>query len=257
MLNFRNTNILFIILAVAAAGIHINQPVPIYIYLLILFIYSLILFYGCYYVGSNFFMKIYCSAKTTNKEIAISFDDGPATSYTPQILQVLEENDIKASFFCIGKNIAGNEILFQQISGAGHIIGNHSYSHHLWFDLFSAKKMQADMEMTDKVIKGLINRQPRFFRPPYGVMNPNLKKAITRGNYIPIGWSVRSLDTVIKNEEKLLRKIKKGIQPGAIFLFHDTSQTTLAILPQFIKEVKDSGYSIIGLDKMLNLPAYA
>ena len=257
MLNFRNTNIFFIALLAMVIGADINVHVPVFIYLLIVFTYLLILFYGCYYVGSGFFIKIICSAKTKKKEIAISFDDGPAKQFTPEILQLLLDHDVKATFFCIGKNITSNEILFRQIYQAGHIIGNHSFSHHLWFDLFSAKKMQADMNHMDEATKDLIDRKPLLFRPPYGVMNPNLKKAILRGNYIPVGWSVRSLDTVITDQAKLLNRIKKGIKPGAIFLFHDTSETTLAILPQFLKEVKDAGYSIVGLDKMLNLPAYA
>lgn len=257
MLNFRNTNIFFIALLAAVTCANINFHVPVFIYLLIIFTYLLILFYGCYYVGSGFFIKIICSVKTEKKEIAISFDDGPAKQFTPEILQVLFDHDVKAAFFCIGKNITNNKILFKQIYLAGHIIGNHSYSHHLWFDMFSAKKMQADLNMMDETMKDLVDRKPLLFRPPYGVMNPNLKKAILRGNYTPIGWSVRSLDTVIKDEAKLLNKIKKGIKPGAIFLFHDTSETTLAILPRFLKEVKDIGFSIVGLDKMLNLPAYA
>lgn len=257
MLNFRNTNILFIVLLAATAGYHYGHHVPVFMYLLIVFIYSLVVFYGCYYVGSNFFIKITCSAKTDKKEIAISFDDGPAVQYTPGILAVLKEHDVKASFFCIGKRIAGNEDILRQIYSAGHIIGNHSYSHHFWFDMFGAKRMQEDLAMMDTAMQNVIDCKPRLFRPPYGVTNPNVKKAIERGNYIPIGWSLRSMDTVTGKEEKLLQKALTGIKPGAIFLFHDTSKTTLAILPRFIKEVKDAGYTIVGLDKMLNLPAYA
>ena len=238
-------------------GININQHIPVFIYPLLFFIYTLIIFYGCINVSAHFFIKVLCAAKTTKKEIAISFDDGPAAQYTPQILQVLKTANVKATFFCIGRRIEGNEHLFKQIHEEGHIIGNHSFSHHFWFDMFSAKKMQADMKMMDDSMYQTINRRPRLFRPPYGVTNPNLKKAITRGNYIPIGWSLRSMDTVTTDTEKLMAKARKGIRPGAIFLFHDTSKTTLAILPGFIKEVKDSGYTIIGLDKMLNLQPYA
>jgi peptidoglycan/xylan/chitin deacetylase (PgdA/CDA1 family) len=208
-------------------------------------------------VGSNFFIPITCSAKTDKKEIAISFDDGPAVQFTPEILQVLKEYDVKATFFCIGKRIAGNENLFRQIHEEGHIIGNHSFSHHFWFDMYSAKKMRHDLQLMDEAMQNVIGLKPRLFRPPYGVTNPNVKKAILHGQYIPIGWSLRSMDTVTGNEEQLLQKTRKGIQPGAIFLFHDTSRTTLSILPQFIKEVKDRGYTIIGLDKMLNLQPYA
>ena len=99
--------------------------------------------------------------------------------------------------------------------------------------------------------------RPKLFRPPYGVINPNLKKAIIKGGYIPVGWSVRSMDTVIKDENKLLTKINDAIEPGAVFLFHDTSKTTLNVLPVFIKEVKKRGYNIIPLDKLLALSPYA
>jgi peptidoglycan-N-acetylglucosamine deacetylase len=257
MLNFRNTNIFFVLLLLLLIGLHIKYGLPWFIYPLLFVAYSLIVFYGCYYVGSNFFIKIVCSANTTKKEIAISFDDGPVTSYTPEILQLLKQDNIKATFFCIGNRIAGNENIVQQIKNEGHIIGNHSYSHHFWFDMFSAKKMQDDLQQMDEEMKRVTGLRPKLFRPPYGVTNPNLKKAIVNGGYTPVGWSVRSMDTVIKDGEKLLAKINASLKPGAVFLFHDTSKTTLEVLPQFIQEVKNKGYQIIALDKLLLLKPYA
>ncbi len=257
MLNFRNTNIFFIGLLIVLIGVDIKYGLPFFIYLFLFFVYSLIVFYGCYFVGSNFFIKIVCSASTTKKEIAISFDDGPVTNYTPQILQLLKAQNVTATFFCIGNRIAGNENILQQIKEEGHIIGNHSYSHHFWFDMFSAKKMQDDLQQMDEEMKRVTGLQPKLFRPPYGVTNPNLKKAITNGGYTPVGWSVRSMDTVIKDGEKLLAKINAALKPGAVFLFHDTSKTTLETLPQFIQEVKNKGYQIIALDKLLLLKPYA
>ncbi len=238
-------------------GIHIKTGLPVYIYPLLFVVYSLIVFYGCYYVGSDFFIKIVCSAITDKKEIAISFDDGPATNYTPEILQLLKQDNIKATFFCIGNRIAGNENILKQIKDDGHIIGNHSYSHHFWFDMYSSKKMLDDLKQMDHEMEKVIGVKPKLFRPPYGVTNPNVKKAIINGGYIPVGWSVRSMDTVIKDEKKLLDKINKSIKPGAVFLFHDTSKTTLDALPAFMREVKNSGYAIIPLDKLLDLQPYA
>ena len=238
-------------------GLHVKYGIPVYLFPLLFVIYSLIVFYGCYYIGSNFFIKVVCSADTDKKEIAISFDDGPVTNFTPQILQLLKEENIKAAFFCIGNRIPGNEKIVKQLQDDGHIIGNHSYSHHFWFDMFSSKKMLEDMQLMDQTMKAITGLQPRLFRPPYGVTNPNLKKAIINGNYTPVGWSVRSMDTVIKNETKLLDKIKGGLKPGAVFLFHDTSNTTLQVLPRFFKEVKNQGYHIVPLDKLLHLSPYA
>jgi len=256
MLNFRNTNIFFSLLLLVLIGLHSQYGLPFYSYLLLFIVYSLIVFYGCYYVGSNFFINIVCSANTTQKEIAISFDDGPAACYTPEILQLLKQENINATFFCIGNRIAGNEQIIRQIKEDGHIIGNHSYSHHFWFDMFSAKKMLQDLQQMDDEMERVTGLRPKLFRPPYGVTNPNLKRAIIKGNYTPVGWSVRSMDTVIKDEKKLLSKINAAIKPGAVFLFHDTSKTTLDALPAFIKEVKNKGYQIVPLDKLLLLKPY-
>ena len=257
MLNFRNTNIFFIALLAILIGMHVQYGLPIFAYCLLLIAYSLIVFWGCYYVGSNFFIKIVCKAETDRKEIAISFDDGPVESYTQQILNILNTENVKATFFCIGNRIAGNEAVLKQLQIDGHIIGNHSYSHHFWFDMYAAKKMQEDLKQMDAEMERVTGLKPKLFRPPYGVTNPNLAKAIKNSGYTPVGWSVRSMDTVIKDRNKLLTRINEGITPGAVFLFHDTSKTTLDVLPEFIQEVKKRGYNIIPLDKLLALQPYA
>ncbi len=257
MLNFRNTNIFFTLLLTAAITVHIKYGLPVYIYSLLLIAYSFIVFWGCINVSSNFFIPIICKATTDKKEIAISFDDGPTENYTAEILQVLKDENVKATFFCIGNRIGGNEKILQQINEDGHIIGNHSFSHHFWFDMYGAKKMQEDLKQMDAEMERAIGLKPKLFRPPYGVTNPNLAKAIKKKGYIPVGWSVRSLDTVAKDKQQLLDKINAGIKPGAVFLFHDTCKITLNVLPEFIQEVKNRGYNIIPLDKLLALQPYA
>jgi peptidoglycan-N-acetylglucosamine deacetylase len=256
MLNFRNTNIFFSLAMIIMLSLNFFVHVPLLLYVFTMLLYSLVLFYGSYFIGSGFYIKAICHLQTERKIIAISFDDGPAESYTPQILQVLKDNDVEAAFFCIGNRIQGNEKLLRSIHEQGHVIGNHSYSHHFWFDLFSSKKMIRDMKMMDAKVSEAIELKPKLFRPPYGVTNPNVKKAIIKGSYVPIGWSLRSMDTVIKDEKKLLQKVQQSIKPGAIILFHDTSKTTLGILPELIRQTKADGYEIARLDKMLDVQAY-
>lgn len=253
MLNFRNINVLFTILALFL----LSLGVPFYAYIILAVVYSLVLFYGCYYVGSNFFIPVICSAQTDKKVVSLSFDDGPAAGNTLRILQILKDNNAEAAFFCIGRHVAENQAIFKQVYDEGHLIGNHTFSHHFWFDMFSSGKMLADMRRMDKEVNQIIGKTPRLFRPPYGVTNPNLRKAIVGGNYIPVGWSIRSLDTVIKDEKKLLNKVVRKIKPGAVFLFHDTSDATVSVLPAIINQIRASGYAIVRLDKMLNLQAYA
>jgi len=257
MLNFRNTNIIFILALVVIAALATRYPVPLYSYPILLLAYLGILFYGSYYVGSNFFMKVLCRGNRQARQIAISFDDGPANAHTPEILQVLKRYSVPAVFFCIGKNIAGKETLLQQIKEEGHIIGNHSFSHHFWFDLFSTRKMMADVQMMSETVREAIGVRPLLFRPPYGVTTPNMRNVMDKGGFTAVGWSIRSLDTVIKEEEKLFQKINDQLQPGAIVLLHDTSKTTLNVLPRFIESARSRGYEFVSIDKLLNLQPYA
>lgn len=257
MLNFNNITAIFIVLLITLIGVHYFYGIPYYSFGILILLYSLALFYGSYNVRSNFFIKTVSSAKTNRKQIAISFDDGPAPAYTPEILKVLKEHNVQAAFFCIGKRIRENEVLLKQVHEEGHIIGNHSYSHDLWFDLFSSRKMVEDLQLMSETMQKVIGLKPKLFRPPYGVTNPNLKKAIQKQNYISIGWNIRSMDTVIKDTRKLFAKVTGSLKPGAVVLFHDTSKSTLDILSSFIQHARDKGYEIVRLDKLLNLEPYA
>lgn len=256
MLTFRNSNIFFIAVILLLAAWDLRFGIPVYMFMIVLFCYSLLLFYGSYYVGSNFFMKVLCGAKTSAKQIAISFDDGPADAYTTEVLQVLKEQEVPAAFFCIGKNIQGRERLLQQMITEGHVIGNHSYSHHFWFDLFSAPKMARDLGAMCEKLEEVTGLKPALFRPPYGVTTPNMKKVMAVGGYTAIGWNIRSMDTVIKDKHRLLDKLLSRLKPGAIVLLHDTSKTTLDALPDFIRSARDKGYEFVRLDKLLNVAAY-
>lgn len=257
MLTFRNTNIAFSILLLILVVVHVQYRVPVLAYILLAITYSALLFYGSYFVQSQFYMKTVCEADTAEKQIALTFDDGPLDGYTTRILSILHRYNVKATFFCTGKNAAAHTSLLKQIHQQGHIIGSHSFSHSFWFDLFSAKKMKADLWQLHVLFKTALGVDVQWFRPPYGVTNPNLKKAVAAMGYTAIGWNVRSMDTVAKKEEKLLKKLKQSLKPGAIFLFHDTMAVTIKILPQFIFYAQEQGYKVMPLDKLLNLQPYA
>ena len=252
MLNIVSIMILVILLSVN----YFVANVPWWYFVVLACAYLLIVFDGCVRISSGFFIPVACKANTNEKIIALSFDDGPHPTWTPLILDTLRIYDAPAAFFCIGKNINGNEALLKRIKDEGHIAGNHSYSHHFWFDLFGSKRMLADMWQMDTAVLNIIGIKPALFRPPYGVINPNLKKAIKNGGYIPVGWSIRSLDTVIKDKQKLLSRIMKQVKPGAIILLHDSVEITSDILPELIEQIKNKGFRIVRPDKMLNVKAY-
>jgi peptidoglycan-N-acetylglucosamine deacetylase len=222
----------------------------------LLLVYVSVLFCGSYFMRMGFFLKSICSVKTDERVIAVSFDDGP-DEHSSRILDILKESHVEAAFFYIGKKIPGNEGLVNRLVREGHMIGNHSFSHHPLFDFFSTRKMLDDLKKMNQLLLDITGLSPRFFRPPYGVTNPHLKKAVLQGGFISVGWSTRSYDTVIKNRHRLLNKILSALKPGAILLLHDTSETTVAILPELLKAIRDKGYQIVRLDKMVNLKPYA
>lgn len=221
-------------------------------FVLLIAFYVLIFIYSSFYINSNIYIKTICSKPNNNREITITFDDGPVKEITPLILDVLKEFDIKAAFFCIGKRIVDNESILKQIDNEGHIIGNHSFSHSNYFDFFSSKKMTEELIKTEDIIFQTIGKKVTYFRPPYGVTNPALKKAVNKMNYTVIGWSLRSFDTKYKDPAKILSRVTKKLKSGDIILFHDINPEIINVLLSFIKYALSNNYKFVRLDKLLN-----
>ncbi|WP_295118299.1 polysaccharide deacetylase family protein [uncultured Chitinophaga sp.] len=258
MLKFNTIRILFAAAFCIAMVVHfMDGPVHWWVWMMMLVCLTAILAWGATDISLSFFTPVLNKGVTRDKVVAISFDDGPAEAYTPEILDILQQHQVPAAFFCIGYRAAENPELLKRLHAEGHVIGNHSNSHHFWFDLFTPAKMLYDMRLADAAIENAIGLQPKLFRPPYGVTNPSLAKAIRQGGYTTVGWSIRSLDTVLKKEDELLRRVLYKVNPGDVFLFHDTCRITVQILPELIKTLRDKGFSIVRIDKMLNIPAYA
>ena len=232
-------------------------------FLFILICYIVLLVWGSSQVDSQFYLPAICSGTKKaavaggTKNIAISFDDGPVTQFTPELLAVLQEKAVPAAFFCIGSRIKLLPDLLLQVHQEGHLIGNHSYSHAALFDLYSADRMKQELDATNDLVQSIIGVRPRLFRPPYGVTNPNLARAVRRTGMLAVGWNIRSLDTIAKDEQRLFGKLMRSLQPGGIVLLHDTSALTLRILPAFIEEARKRGYEFVRLDKLINEDPYA
>lgn len=257
-MKLRRLNIILLLMLVALFPLNHYYPgILLWGFIAIVILQIALTVYGCVNISSDYFFPVLCKATTDEKVVALSFDDGPDAKYTPWILDTLKKYDAPAAFFCIGKNIAGNEQLLNRIKDEGHIIGNHSYSHAFWFDMYGSAKMLADMRQMDDAVVNSTGLKLRLFRPPYGVTNPNLSTAVNKGKYIPVGWSIRSLDTKADDKQKLLLRIIRRLKPGAIILLHDSMSITAEMLPELIEAIKKEGYTIERPDKMLNISAYA
>ncbi len=201
-------------------------------------------FCGAYFIGLNFHLISLNKLNTNQKQVLLTFDDGPHSPNTVKVLEVLKKHNVKAVFFVIGKNIPGNEAVLKQIIAEGHQLGNHSFSHHNFIDVWPTKKVTADFAQCQTLIESYQPNQ-KLFRPPYGVTNPNLAKAIKQLQLQSIGWSIRSYDTSIKNVEKIKLRILSQLKPGAIILLHDRLDFVPELLEELIPAVKDKGYEFV------------
>lgn len=204
-------------------------------------LFAVIQFCGAYFIGLNFHLTSINNLNTNEKKVLLTFDDGPHAN-TVKVLEVLRKHNVKALFFIIGKNIQGNESILKQIVAEGHQIGNHSYSHHNFIDLWSTKKVTNDFATCQRLIEQY-QSQSKLFRPPYGVTNPNIARAVKKLGLQSVGWNVRSYDTSIKDVEKIKQRVLSQLKPGAIILLHDRLDFMPELLEVLIPAIKEKGYS--------------
>jgi peptidoglycan-N-acetylglucosamine deacetylase len=256
MFNFRSATFVFFFFLLMMNVVSFTwSHIPAGFYILLIALYLGISVTASFFVCSGFHMKAICRRETEQKVVAVTFDDGPHAENTPAILDVLKGR-ASATFFCIGSRIKGNEGLIRRINEEGHLIGMHSYSHSNWFDFFPARRMEKEFAMTKETIEKLLGKRPLLFRPPYGVINPMVRKALSSFHYHVIGYSNRSFDTVIKDETKVINRILKNVKPGDIILLHDTVPFAPALLDKLLTKLSERGYIILGLDEMLKIRAY-
>lgn len=258
MLIFKNTNTftLFIIAGLIASNYYFN--IPVFTYLLVILFWLIITSIGSFNITWNYHLKAYNAAlNSKEKYVAITFDDGPNTEFTPQILKILKNYNAKATFFCIGKHIEQYPDIIKEIINDGHTIGNHSYSHSSFFDFYGKRKVIAEIKKTDDLIQKLIGKKMNLFRPPYGVTNPSISKAIKQTAHKVIGWNIRSLDTVKNNDQEILNRITNKITPGSVILLHDSKAITVNVLEQLLLFLQKNNYKPVTVNTLFNIKAYA
>lgn len=203
-----------------------------------------LLSWGVFDIRLGYFVPTLCRLKNKQKrQVVLTFDDGP-TELTPLFLDLLNRYEVKAIFFCIGRQIAQYPQIVQRIKDEGHLIGNHTYSHIPQNCFASTAVMTQEIQQTDALLAQLGIVTP-YFRPPYGVTNPHIAKAAKRMGKIVVGWDIRSLDTVIKDETRLWSRVVSKLSQGNIILMHDTSERTLHVLEQLLEYLKANDYQVV------------
>lgn len=256
MLNYRKTTILFSVFFAILLLLCFFVKVNLWWFLVFFAIRFIVILTGSSFINLNFHLHAFCNNPLeTKKNITLTFDDGPSEN-TLLVLDLLKKHNAKATFFCIGKNIEKHPEILKKIIQDGHIVGNHSYRHSRFFDFYSKKSVITELETTNAIIEKVTGLKTKLFRPPFGVTNPSIKKALKKTKHIVIGWNIRSLDGIIKNEKFIFNRIKTKISPGGIVLLHDTSLHTVNVLERLLLYLKVNDYNVISLEQLLKIKAY-
>ena len=182
------------------------------------------------------------------KMVALTFDDGPDPTTTPQALEILKKYRVKGTFFMLGKNVSAYPEIAKQVRQAGHEIGNHSWNHPVLTKL-SLDAAKREIMDTKEIIQKVTGVQTMITRPPYGSINSAIQYAVDQAF---IMWDVDTLDWKSHNTNAILSEIKKQVKPGSIILMHDIHQTSINALPVVIEYLQSQGYNLVTIDELLD-----
>ena len=190
---------------------------------------------------------------TSERVVALSYDDGPSPENTPELLEILAAAGARATFFVVGSEVARYPELATQIAEAGHELGNHSYSHPSSRDL-DEQETRLEMERANLAIAQAAVT-PRLFRPPFGKQSRTQAQIGRSVGLTSVLWSVDSGDTMPFSDTRIVREVVGRVEPGDIVLMHDGGdrrQRTLDATRAILKQLGDRGYRFVTVSELLN-----
>ena len=208
-------------------------------------------------ISGNVYLKAHCKGKTDEKVVALTFDDGPDGEMTSRVLDILKRYEIKATFFLIGEKAQKYPTTVKRIVDEGHIVANHTYTHSGCFPMKSVESVCEELRMCNDTIFNIADKRIKLFRPPFGVTNPIIGRAVRRMGFHTIGWSIRSLDTISRySREHICERVIRRLHPGAIILLHDRCADADILLERVIPAIREQGYRFVSLSDLLHIEDY-
>ena len=196
--------------------------------------------------------KVMKNISAGDKRVALTFDDGPDPRYTPQLLDVLRKNDVKATFFVLGEKAKNNPELVRRIMEEGHTVGLHA-NKHICAPFYSYKTIKNDI-FTSHTLLSNMGIKVELYRPPWGLVNLGSSKLIRQYRFKPVLWSIHASDWSRYVDEKHIGKtLAEKVKPGDIILLHDgrgaenAPQRTINALKSAIPIMKSQGYHFVKL----------
>jgi peptidoglycan-N-acetylglucosamine deacetylase len=193
------------------------------------------------------------------RRIALTFDDGPASVFTEQILDILYDRNVKATFFVCGKNVERYPHIVRRIRAEGHALGNHTYSHPFLY--FRSRRFMADeIDRTQEALQKVTGEHSSIFRPPYGARWLGLVSVLRKRGLRLVNWSDTGYDWNCGADE-IVQTLKRS-KPGSIILLHDGLETrsgrpidqsaTVLALPAIIDAASEAGLTFVTVNELLD-----
>ena len=221
--------------------------------------FGLWFWWACATPSSTFFRPVLIRGPREGKRISLTFDDGPAEQFTAQVLDILREHQVPATFFVCGRNVEKHPDLLRRIAREGHEVGNHTYSHPFVF-FKSRRRIAEEIDRTQAIIEKVIGFRPKIFRPPYGARWFGLVPTLLERGMHLILWSAAGYDWK-KDVQGITEAALRGLKPGAVILLHDGRETrsaaeidrsrTVLALPGIIAGARRRGYTFAPLKDFL------
>ncbi len=237
-----------------AIGLGLQGAVRLWTFTAFWTIYLTIVGLGVSFIQLQFFGPNLCRVSTDQNRIALTFDDGPDPAATPALLDLLARENISATFFCIGKKVDAHSELTKRIANEGHLLANHTYSHHWWTPLLGRRELTSEITKTQDSLARATGITATYFRPPVGLTNPNYVGILRRLNLQMIGWDVRSMDTRW-DAKRVIQRVLTKTRSGSIILLHDgasSPERVIKIVGTLIGDLKKQGYQFERLDRLVS-----
>ncbi|MBA4386419.1 MAG: hypothetical protein C0404_00455 [Verrucomicrobia bacterium] len=195
---------------------------------------------------------------TTNKMVALTFDDGPNLAATPRILECLKEQGVIATFFLVGTNVERVAETAQRIRAEGHTIGNHSYSHKNFSEV-SPAVIREEIEHGAAAIEKIVGVKPELFRPPYGINGTGTVEYCKANRITIVGWSGDGNDWNPHSPQEIADEIINQAVPGDVILLHDGFETrpmanrlnTIEAVKIVVPRLKEKGFTFVSVPELL------
>ena len=198
-------------------------------------------------------IQVYRKIKNDSKKIALTFDDGPHPRYTPQILDILDQYDVKATFFVVGINAKYYPDTLQLITEKGHEIGNHTYTHpHV--SMINTYKLKKEVENCESQIYSLVDERTKLFRPPEGMIDETVLGTIDQLDYKVVLWNIDTRDWAHTPPDKISEHVTQNISDGDIILMHDyigKDSPTPEALRLFLPILIERGYKFVTISELI------